>query len=220
VAVSDVAARLASVRTRVRDAALRAGRDPSDVTLVAVSKLHSAAAIREAYAAGQRDFGENYAQELSDKAAELGDLPELRFHFIGHLQRNKAKLVAPRVSVVHTVDSLSLAEAIERRADGASPALLIQVNVAGEAQKSGVAPDEVEALRDAIARETSLVVAGLMTIPPAEGDPRPHFEALATLGRRLGLSELSMGMSDDLEDAIDAGATIVRVGTAIFGPRP
>jgi PLP dependent protein len=219
VAVSDVAERLEAVKTRIRDAAVRAGRDPSEITLVAVSKLHPAAAIRAAYAAGQRDFGENYAQELSDKAAELGDLPDLRFHFIGHLQRNKAKLVAPRVAVVHTVDSLSLAQAIERRADGRAPVLLIQVNMAGEVKKSGVDVDEVEALRDAIERETSLPVTGLMTIPPAEGDPRPHFEALAALARRLGLAELSMGMSDDLEAAIEAGATLVRVGTAIFGPR-
>jgi PLP dependent protein len=219
VAVSDVAERLEAVKTRIRDAAVRAGRDPSEITLVAVSKLHPAAAIRAAYAAGQRDFGENYAQELSDKAAELGDLPDLRFHFIGHLQRNKAKLVAPRVAVVHTVDSLSLAQAIERRADGRAHVLLIQVNMAGEVKKSGVDVDEVEALRDAIERETSLPVTGLMTIPPAEGDPRPHFEALAALARRLGLAELSMGMSDDLEAAIEAGATLVRVGTAIFGPR-
>jgi PLP dependent protein len=217
--MSTVAERLAVVRARIRDAAIRAGRDPSELTLVAVSKRHPAEAIREAYAEGQRDFGENYAQELEEKARALADLPDLRLHFIGHLQRNKAKLVAPNVAFVHTVDSLALAQAIERRAEGNAPKLLIQVNVAGEAQKSGVAPDAVEGLRDAIARETSLEVEGLMTIPPAEGDPRPHFEALAALARRLGLAEISMGMSDDLEAAVAAGATLVRVGTAIFGPR-
>jgi PLP dependent protein len=217
--MSSVAERLAVVRARIREAATRSGRDPSDLTLVAVSKRHPAEAIREAYAEGQRDFGENYAQELEEKARALADLPDLRLHFIGHLQRNKAKLVAPNVALVHTIDSLALAQAIERRAEGNAPKLLIQVNVAGEAQKSGVAPDAVEGLRDAIARETSLEVEGLMTIPPAEGDPRPHFTALAALARRLGLRELSMGMSDDLEDAVAAGATLVRVGTAIFGPR-
>jgi PLP dependent protein len=217
--MSTVAERLAVVRARIRDAAIRAGRDPSELTLVAVSKRHPAEAIREAYAEGQRDFGENYAQELEEKARALADLPDLRLHFIGHLQRNKAKLVAPNVAFVHTVDSLALAQAIERRAEGNAPKLLIHVNVAGEAQKSGVAPDAVEGLRDAIARETSLEVEGLMTIPPAEGDPRPHFEALAALARRLGLAEISMGMSDDLEAAVAAGATLVRVGTAIFGPR-
>jgi PLP dependent protein len=218
-ALSDVGARLHVVRERIRDAAARAGRDPSEIELVAVSKRHGIPAIRAAYAAGQRDFGENYAQELAEKADALVDLPDLRFHFIGHLQRNRAKLVAARVAMVHTVDSVELAKALERRTEGTHPRLLIQVNVADEAQKSGVASDAVEALRDRILRETSLEVVGLMTIPPAEGDPRRYFDALADLARSLELPELSMGMSDDLEAAIAAGATLVRVGTAIFGAR-
>lgn len=217
--MSGIASRLADVRARITRAAEEAGRDPAEISLVAVSKRHPPEAIREAYEAGQRDFGENYAQELAEKADALADLEGIRFHFIGHLQKNKAKLVAPRASLVHTVDSLELAQAIERRAGASLPRLLIQVNVAGEAQKSGVSPDEVEGLVRAIRGGTSLEVTGLMTIPPAEGDPRPHFEALRALGDRLGLRELSMGMSDDLEEAIAAGATYVRVGTAIFGPR-
>ena len=215
----SVAERLEAVRMRIERAAIAAGRDPAEVTLVAISKRHPPEAIRAAFAAGQRDFGENYAQEFAEKAEALADLEGLRLHFVGHLQRNKAKLVAGEAAVVHTVDSLALAQAIERRAEGRSPKILIQVNVAGEAQKSGVAPGDVAALAASIARETSLEVVGLMTIPPAERDPRPHFRALATLGRELGLRELSMGMSDDLEAAVAEGATLVRVGTAIFGPR-
>jgi hypothetical protein len=226
--VSDVAAGLAEVRGRIDRAAAACGRARSSIRLVAVSKTKPAAAIREAYAAGQRDFGENYAQELGAKASELADLPDLRWHFIGHLQSNKARVVAPVAHLVHTVDGASLARELGKRTAAARPGIrlgvLVEVNVGGEAQKSGAAPEAVPGVLDAIAAEPALEVRGLMTIPPHDGDAtRRAFEALAALRDQHGgaarLPELSMGMSDDLEVAIACGATIVRVGTAIFGAR-
>jgi pyridoxal phosphate enzyme (YggS family) len=187
--------------------------------------------VREAYAAGQRDFGENYVQELAEKAELLADLTELRWHFIGHLQRNKAKVVCRVASVVHTVDSVRLAEELGKRAkDGAGrvPVLpvLVEVNVGGEAQKSGCEPSSLGELLNAIEQEPALKLVGLMTVPPATEDPRgarSYFDVLASLQRQHGgvprLPELSMGMSHDLEHAVAAGATFVRVGTAIFGER-
>lgn len=214
---------LDEVRARIERAATAAGRDPSTVRLVAVSKTKPASAIREAYAAGQRDFGENYAQELDQKARELADLTEIRWHFIGHLQSNKAKLVAPVAHLVHAVDSASLASALAKRAPGRL-GVLVEVNVGGEAEKHGVAPSEVGALLDAIEREPNLELRGLMTMPPHDlALARRAFEELGALRDRHGgaarLPELSMGMSDDLEIAIACGATLVRVGTAIFGAR-
>ncbi len=229
--MNDIAARLRDVEARIRDAAVACGRDPGSVRLVAVSKTKPASDIRAAYAAGQRDFGENYVKELVAKADELRDLPDVRFHFIGHLQRNKAKLVAERASVVHTIDSVKLAQelgkrVLECRGDGAELSVLVEVNVGGEAQKSGAAPAELPAVLDAIEAQSSLRLAGLMTVPPfAEqaSDSRRFFDALAALrdahGGASRLPELSMGMSHDLEHAIAAGATLVRVGTAIFGAR-
>lgn len=228
----SVAAALEQVRQRIHDAALTHGRDASTVKLVAVSKTHPAAAIREAYAAGQRDFGENYVQELVQKAQELADLPELRWHLIGHLQRNKARHVAPLVSLVHTVDSVELARELAKRFAGASPSardrldVLVEVSIAGELQKHGAPPTEVAALLDAIDALPELALRGLMCVPPLSEDAaaaRPHFEALRQLRDQHGgaarLPELSMGMTHDLEHAIAAGATLVRVGTAIFGRR-
>jgi pyridoxal phosphate enzyme (YggS family) len=228
----SVAAALAQVRQRIHDAALAHGRDASTVKLVAVSKTHPAAAIREAYAAGQRDFGENYVQELVQKAQELADLPELRWHLIGHLQRNKARHVVPLVSLVHTVDSVELARELAKRFAGASPSarerldVLVEVSIAGELQKHGAPPAEVAALLDAIAALPELALRGLMCVPPLSedaADARPHFEALRQLRDQLGgaarLPELSMGMTHDLEHAVAAGATLVRVGAAIFGRR-
>jgi len=222
---SDVGQRLEAVRARITAAARANGRDPAEVRLVAVSKTKDAAAIRLAYAAGQRDFGENYAQELAKKAAELEDLGDLRWHFIGHLQRNKAKLVAPVASVVHTVDSARLAEELGKRAEGALP-VLVEVNVGGEDQKSGCRPAELGSVLEAVEKEKRLRLTGLMTVPPMSDDPtasRPVFEGLVVLRNEHGgphrLPDLSMGMSHDLEEAIRAGATIVRVGTAIFGAR-
>ncbi len=221
----DIAANLDAIRTRMAAASRRAGRDPSDTTLVAVSKVHPPEAIRAAYAAGQRVFGENYVQEMVGKARALEDLEALRFHFIGHLQRNKAKDVARLNVVVETVDSLRLAEALAKRAERAEVELsvMVQVNVGGEAQKSGCAPEETGALVEAVRARPSLKLLGLMTIPPLTREAeesRPFFEELRVLrDRHAPGMALSMGMSHDFEVAIEEGATHVRVGTAIFGPR-
>jgi len=226
--MSGIAERLAGVSGRIASAAERAGREPSGVTLVAVSKNHGPEAIREAYAAGQREFGENYAQELRDKALALADLKGLRWHFIGHLQRNKAKLVAPHAALLETVDSERLAEELSRLAEvgGARIPCLVQVNVGDEGQKSGCSPSTAAAVISAVERAPGLELAGLMTLPPFDLDAsetRVHFRALSELREACGgaarLPNLSMGMSHDFEEAIAEGATIVRVGTAIFGSR-
>lgn len=210
-----IAARLAAVRARIARACERAGRDPAAVTLVAVSKRHPAEAVREAMDAGQRIFGENYAQELVQKAALVEGA---EWHFIGHLQRNKVKAVLGAGATIETVDSRRLLDEIAARASGPVD-VLIEVDVAREASKSGCAVEELAALVEAARGAPNVRLRGLMTIPPAQGDPRPHFRALRALAEAQGLPELSMGMSADLEAAIEEGATIVRVGTAIFGPR-
>jgi PLP dependent protein len=219
-------------------AARRATPGAGDVRLVLVSKGQPARLVRAAYELGQRDFGENYVQELTQKAEALGDLPGLRFHMLGHLQRNKAKLVVEHASAVHSVDSRALVEelgrrmlgrsiATERRAFDDDPRLpvLVEVSIAGEAQKSGCPPAELAALLEATENTAGVRLMGLMCVPPqteARG-ARPYFDALARLrddhGGRARLPELSMGMSGDFEQAIGAGATLVRIGTAIFGPR-
>ncbi len=200
---------------------IRAGIPPG-VTLVAVSKTHPPEAIREAHAAGQRDFGENYAQEWRRKAEALADLPDLVWHFVGSLQTNKVRILAGAVRWIHTVDREELALEISRRslARGAVTRVLLEVNVAGEASKSGCSPQDVTRLAGAVRGLRGLELRGLMCIPPAEGDPRPHFRALRGLAAELSLPDLSRGMSGDWEAAIAEGSTIVRVGTAIFGPRP
>jgi pyridoxal phosphate enzyme (YggS family) len=224
-----IAATLAAVTERLARAAESAGRDPASVRLVAVSKTKPAEAVREAYAAGQRAFGENYAQELEAKARALADLPAIEWHFIGHLQTNKAKVVARAAHVVHTVDSAVLARELAKRARAAGRAapmpVLVEVNVGAEPQKHGVAPGDLAEVLAAVRAEDALALRGLMTMPPF-GDlarARQVFETLATLRNLHGgvteLPELSMGMSDDLEVAIACGATLVRVGTAIFGAR-
>ncbi|HKP59524.1 MAG TPA: YggS family pyridoxal phosphate-dependent enzyme [Polyangiales bacterium] len=217
---------LREVRARIARACERAGREPSSVRLIAVSKRHTPEAMRAAYAEGQREFGENYVQELVQKAEALRDLPELRMHAIGRLQRNKVKdllRVADRLHSVDSVDSLRLAESLAERAAEAGRvlSLLVQVNVAGEAQKGGVREAELPALVAAIRGWPGVTLDGLMVIPPdvePEGR-RPHFRRLRELAQQHGLRELSMGMSDDLETAIEEGATQVRIGTAIFGER-
>jgi len=216
--VSEIEDRVHAVRARVAAACARAGRPASSVTLCAVSKKQPPELIRAAHAAGLRDFGENYAQELAVKADRLADL-DIRWHFVGHVQKNKAKEVAARAALVHGVDSLELAEALDRRTE-ASLSVLVEVNAGGEATKSGVAWDEVPALVEAIRGLPRVVCTGLMAIPPPGEDNRARFRKLAALAGRLDLPQLSMGMSDDFEVAIEEGATIVRVGTAIFGPRP
>ena len=207
----QIAENLAAVRARL----------PAHVTLVAVSKLQPAEAIRAAYAAGQRDFGENYVQEWRGKAAALADLADLRWHLIGALQANKAKYVAGACALVHGLESAKVASELDRRAAarGALQPILVQVNVAREPQKGGVAVEELPTLLAELGALPHLRVAGLMTIPPAEADPRPHFAALRELAKAHGLAQLSMGMSADWPLAVEEGATLVRVGTAIFGHR-
>lgn len=224
-AQAAIAERLSQVRARIDRACLRAGRDPASVRLLAVAKGHGPLAIRAAYASGQRDFGENYVQELEGKAKALLDLQDLRFRFIGRLQRNKAKLACELVHAVDTVDSEALARELSRRAGalGRELEVLIQVNVDREAQKAGVLPEQVPALIDTVRVLPALSLAGLLAIPRASEDPeraRPAFAALRELARQHALRELSIGMSADLEVAVEEGATLVRVGTAIFGPRP
>jgi pyridoxal phosphate enzyme (YggS family) len=219
---------LADVKRRIAVAAAACGRDEGDVKLVAVSKTKPVEAIREAYAAGQRAFGENYAQELATKREALADLVELEWHFIGHLQTNKAKLVAKAADVVHAVDSVVLARELGKRVRAAVRAhpvpVLIEVNVTAEPQKHGAAPGELAEVMAAVQAEPGLSLRGLMTMPPL-GDlaaARRTFETLRSLRSLHGaasLPELSMGMSADLEIAIACGATMVRVGTAVFGAR-
>lgn len=208
----SIAASLAALRARL----------PAGVTLVAVSKTQPAEALREAYAAGQRDFGENYAQEWREKAAALADLPDLTWHFIGGLQTNKVRYLAGKVAWVHTVDRLDLARELSRRcaAAGATVKVLLEVNLGGESQKAGCAPGQLAALAAAVRALPALELRGLTCIPPPEDDPRPHFRALRALRDELGLAELSMGMSGDWPVAVEEGATMVRIGTAIFGSRP
>lgn len=229
--LEQMARRFAEQRARLERAARDAGRDPASVRLLAVSKTQPPEALRAAYELGQRDFGENYVQELLAKAEALADLPDLRFHLIGHLQRNKARLVAGRVHMVHTIDSVRLTQELGKRAAGAGRAgrlpVLVEVNVGGEPEKSGCAPDELGPLLDAVEKDPALHLRGLMTVPPATEEAegaRPFFDALQGLRDRHGgverLPELSMGMSHDADVAVAAGATWVRIGTALFGPRP
>jgi pyridoxal phosphate enzyme (YggS family) len=208
----DVAGRVAALRARL----------PAGVTLVAVSKTQPASAIREAYAAGQRHFGENYAQEWREKAEALADLPDLTWHFIGALQTNKVKYLAGRVGYVHTVDRLELARELSKRfaAAGAVARVFLEINLGGEAQKAGCPPEAAQTLLEAVRALPAVEPVGLMCIPPPEDDPVPHFRALRALRDRLGLRELSMGMSSDWERAVAEGATFVRVGSALFGERP
>jgi PLP dependent protein len=222
--MSSIAERWREVRARVDAACERAGRAPSEVTIIAVSKTHPAAAVREAAAAGATDFGENYAQELVAKRAECG---AVRWHYIGRLQRNKAKLVAGQVELIHAVDSVELAAEIGKRA-GREQAILLAVNAAGEESKGGTTAEQAVELARSIGSITNVRVHGLMTMPPPSEDPeasRPYFETLRALRDRvagelgIALPVLSMGMSGDFEVAIACGATHVRIGTAIFGAR-
>ncbi len=236
--MSDISQSLERVRARLEHATVSAGRPPDSVRLVAVSKFQPVTANRAAYAAGPRDFGENYMQELQEKAAELRDLCDLRWHMIGHLQRNKARAVTTLASVVHTVHSVELARELDKRAVNrdnlsrfaaidARLYVLVEVNVGGEAQKSGCTPEALTEVLSVLELAQNLSLAGLMCVPPHTEDPsgaRPFFDELARLrevhGGARRLPELSMGMTSDLEHAVLAGATMVRVGTAIFGERP
>lgn len=222
----QVATRLAAVRRRIASAARAADRSPDEVRLVAVGKLHPLDRIREAHAAGQIDFGESRAQELDAKLAD--DPPAgLRWHFVGRLQRNKVRSVAGRVVLIHSVDRLRLAESIADHmgAVGGQQDVLIQVNVTGEQGKGGCRPEDLRALAERIAGLPGVTATGLMAIPPLEGDADAVFARLRALRAQVATShpeivELSMGMSADMEVAIANGATIVRVGTDVFGARP
>ena len=218
----DVAAGLARVRERIDRACARGGRDPASVTLVAISKGQPAGAVLAGYEAGLRHFGENRVQEAVPKIAEArGAGVEATWRLVGHLQSNKAKAAASAFDAVDSVDSAKLLARLDAAAPGPRDVLL-QVNVAAEPQKQGVAPDEVGALAEAARACANLRLRGLMTIAPVAADPedaRPVFRALRLLAERFALPELSMGMTDDFEVAIEEGATLVRVGRAIFGER-
>ncbi len=223
--------RLQAVEERIRQACERCGRDPRSVRLVAVSKTMPAERVRRAVEAGVRILGENYVQEARDKYEQLADL-SVSWHFIGHLQTNKAKYVVRMFDLVHSVDSLKLARELDRQAGRRERVLpvLIQVNISREESKSGIAAEQIEPLVREVAVLEHLSLQGLMTMPPFFDQPeraRPYFKKLAELARRIdslnipgvSMAELSMGMSGDFEVAIEEGATLVRVGTAIFGAR-
>jgi hypothetical protein len=225
--MSQVDRNIEEVRKRLEAAARRGGRDPAAVKLVAVSKTVDVARIREALAAGHKIFGENYLQEARSKIETLGEVAS--WHFIGHLQSNKAKAAVELFHLIHSVDRLKLAQALDAAAAqmGKVQEILIQVNLAGEESKSGISPEAAPELLREITRLPHLRVVGLMTMPPflAPEAVRPYFRALRELRDRLlnldlgPLPELSMGMSGDFEVAVEEGATLVRVGTAIFGQR-
>ncbi|HWL82953.1 MAG TPA: YggS family pyridoxal phosphate-dependent enzyme [Roseomonas sp.] len=218
----SIAENLQRIRERIAGACLRAGRDPAFVTLVAVSKFHPAESVRDALAAGQICFGENRVQEAAAKFPPLRvEYPALRLHIIGALQTNKARDAVRIADVIESLDrpklAAALAEAMAK--EDRRPHLLVQVNIGREPQKAGIDPDAVADFVAECREAHGLPVEGLMCIPPAEGDPAPHFARMAGMAARLGLPTLSMGMSGDFEAAIAAGATHVRVGTAIFGER-
>jgi hypothetical protein len=212
--------RLWEVRSRIERAAARAGRRADQITLLAVTKIFPASAIQEAYAAGLRDFGENYVQEFEGKLAEVSRLEGARFHLIGHLQSNKARRAAEIFQVIETLDSAKLARRLD---EGGRPLeVMLEVKLSQEQAKSGADPAQIPALIEALAGCPRLRLTGLMTMPPWSDDPeasRPWFRRLRELAERHGLRHLSMGMSHDLEAAIEEGSTEVRVGTALFGPR-
>ena len=223
--MSTIAGNIARVEARIRAAALAVQRDVTSVHLLAVSKTKPAAALRDAYAAGLRDFGENYLQEARAKQVELADLP-LCWHFIGPIQSNKTRDIAEHFAWVHSVDRLKIAQRLsEQRPDGLPPLnICIQVNVSGEASKSGCAPADLPALAHAISALPRLTLRGLMAIPEPTDERAEQDAAFAKVrelqeGLNMGLDTLSMGMSHDLESAIAQGATWVRIGTALFGAR-
>ena len=218
--VPDLPHNLAEVMRRIRQSAEHAGRSPFDIRLIAVSKLFPASSIRAAYALGLRDFGENYVQEFEAKALELQDLADARFHLIGHLQSNKARKGAELFDSIQTVDSEKLA----RRLSEAGKALevMVEVKLSPEESKAGAGAEGLPDLIAAVRSLPNLLLTGLMTMPPWSDDPeasRPYFRRLRELALQHGLPRLSMGMSHDLEVAIEEGATDVRVGTALFGSR-
>jgi len=221
--MTDIRANLDRVRERIARAAERTGRHTSDVLLVGVSKTVDVARIRQAIEAGVPALGENRVQEAREKVSEIGR--PVPWHLVGHLQTNKVRDALELFDVIHSLDRLDLAKELDKRARARGRAVdaLVEVNIAGEASKGGVGPDGLGELLDAVAALSSVRLRGLMAIPPEAKEPdesRVWFRALRKLGERHGFAELSMGMSGDFEVAIEEGATLVRVGTAIFGPRP
>ena len=233
--MTDIADNLARVRAAIATAAEAAGRRAEDVTLIAVAKGHGADDVRAAYAEGQRDFGENYVQEWQEKAAALADLADIRWHFLGHLQRNKIRQVIGKVALLHSADDMAGIDEMQRAAwsQNVKQDVLLQINLADEAQKRGCGEDDAELFIDVLSRSPNLRLCGLMTLPPADEDPeltRAWFQRLRALRDRLQQQLrgrpgahaslwLSMGMCGDYPLAIAEGATHVRVGTAIFGAR-
>ena len=235
---SDVESRLAAVRARVAVAAAAAGRDASDVRIVAVTKRQGTEAVREAYAVGQRDFGENYVQEAVAKISELAAvMPDARWHFVGRLQSNKAAVAVRSFSLLHGIDSLRTVAALSRAAvqQGHVAELLLQIRLGGRGEagseaggRGGIDPDGAAAFLEQACVHEGIRFAGLMGVADPDLDARPQFASLRELATRLAalglgpapLGELSMGMTGDFEDAVAEGATIVRIGTAIFGERP
>lgn len=223
---NDLERRLWGLRRRIAEAAERAGRRPDEITLIAVSKTFPAEAIRTAYRAGLRDFGENYVQEFEAKTAALEELPGARFHLIGHLQSNKARRAVQLFDSIQTVDSLRLARRLEEAVASSRPErklpVMIEVKLSPEESKAGVTPEQLSELVEALRACPHLQLTGLMTMPPysehAE-DSRPYFRRLRALAQLYRLPQLSMGMSHDFEVAIEEGATHVRIGTALFGRR-
>jgi hypothetical protein len=227
-----IAENIAALRADIREVAVRSGRNPDEILLVAVSKTFDAGAIREALQAGVFDYGENYVQELLEKRAALSD-PRLRWHFIGHLQTNKVKYVVDTVHLIHSLDSVRLAAELEKRGalSGRTIDVLVEVHTTDEATKYGVPPGETLELVRQVARFERVKVRGLMTMGPFSDDPnasRPSFRLLSELSRAIAaagipgvaMEHLSMGMTHDYRVAIEEGATILRIGTAVFGSRP
>jgi hypothetical protein len=217
---SSLEERLHSVRERIEKACARARRDPSSVRLLAVTKVFPADAIREAYAIGLRDFGENYVQEMERKAPAIADLTDARFHLIGHLQSNKTRKAAQLFASIDTIDSPKLASRLN--AEARPLEVMIEVKLSNEQSKSGAPESDLPAIVEGIRSQPNLTLTGLMTVPPWSEDAelsRPYFAKLRELAARHAIPELSMGMSNDLEVAIEEGATWVRVGTALFGRR-
>jgi PLP dependent protein len=218
--MSNLQDNLAAVRERIARAAERSRRDPATVLLLAVTKVFPASVIRESFDLGLREFGENYVQEFEDKSPAVADLAGARFHLIGHLQSNKAKKAAELFQVVQTVDSAKLARRLDEC--GRKLDVMLEVKLSEEDAKSGADPAHLPALIEAVRACPNLTLLGLMTMPPWSDDPeaaRPYFRRLRELGELHGLTQLSMGMSHDIETAIEEGSTCVRVGTALFGKR-
>lgn len=215
--------RLEQVRNRLARAAARVGRPANSIRLIAVTKKFPASVILEAYGAGLREFGENYVQEFERKYTECSGLEGARFHLIGHLQSNKSAKAVELFDVVQTLDSAKLARRLSEQASRRVLEVMIEIKLSPEQAKSGAAPEQLPELIEAIQREPPLRLTGLMTMPPWSEDPelsRPYFMRLRQLAEQHRLSDLSMGMSHDLEVAIEEGATMLRVGTALFGRRP